>query len=69
MKRGGLDTITESVERAQRSLGRAEYNEIDAKYRTQQIELRTTEMATGDLEKYHKASQHMSHACLPMSGW
>lgn len=37
-----------------RDLGVPHYRDIDAKYRTQLIQLKTTEMATSDLEKYHK---------------
>ena len=54
MKRGSLGTVQEQVQRAQRSLGAAHFTDIDAKFRTQQIELHTTELATSDLDKYHK---------------
>ncbi|KAK9807149.1 hypothetical protein WJX73_000402 [Symbiochloris irregularis] len=55
MKRGALESIRDSVQRATRSLSGAQYTDIDAKYGMQQIEMRTTEMAASDLEKYHKA--------------
>lgn len=37
-----------------RDLGQKEYRGIEATYRGQLLELTTTEMATRDLEKYHK---------------
>lgn len=57
MKRGALESIRDTVERASRSLSGAQYTDIDAKYGTQQIEMRTTEMAASDLEKYHKVGR------------
>jgi len=39
---------------ARRDLAAVQYRDIDAKFRTQLIQLKTTEMATSDLEKYHK---------------
>lgn len=53
--RGSLATVKEGVARAQRDLGAPQFRDIDAKYRTQNIQLTTTKMATSDLEKYHKA--------------
>ena len=66
MKRGSLNTVQEQVQRAQRSLGAAHFADIDAKFRTQQIELHTTELATSDLDKYHKvrASTLARSGCL-----
>ena len=57
MKQGGLETIRDSIRRATQSLSSAQYSDIDVKYRSQQIDLRTTEMATSDLEKYHKVAR------------
>lgn len=39
-----------------RDLAQQVYRDIDGKYRRQLIELRTTEMANSDLEKYHKVT-------------
>lgn len=55
MMRGSLATIRDSVHRAQRDLSSPNYRDIDARYRKQLIELKTTEMANSDLDKYHKA--------------
>lgn len=52
---GSVVTYQESLSRSQRDLGQQVYRDIDGKYRRQLIELRTTEMANSDLEKYHKA--------------
>lgn len=52
---GALATVEESSSLAARELAAPQYNDIDGKYRRQVIALRTTEMASGDLEKYHKA--------------
>ncbi len=38
----------------QQELDVAQYHEIEEKYRLQLVELKTTEMANSDLEKYHK---------------
>ena len=54
MMRGSLATIRDSVHRAQRDLSSPNYRDIDARYRKQLIELKTTEMANSDLDKYHK---------------
>ena len=56
MMRGSLATIREGVHRAQRDLASPNYRDIDARYRKQLIELKTTEMANSDLDKYHKVS-------------
>ncbi|KAL3148389.1 DNA repair protein rad50 [Trebouxia sp. C0009 RCD-2024] len=55
MMRGSLQTIRDGVRRAQRDLASPNYRDIDARYRKQLIELKTTEMANSDLDKYHKA--------------
>lgn len=54
MMRGSLQTIRDGVQRAQRDLASPNYRDIDARYRKQLIELKTTEMANSDLDKYHK---------------
>ena len=54
MMRGSLQTIRDGVHRAQRDLASPNYRDIDARYRKQLIELKTTEMANSDLDKYHK---------------
>ena len=54
MMRGSLATIREGVHRAQRDLASPNYRDIDGRYRKQLIELKTTEMANSDLDKYHK---------------
>ncbi|DBB04466.1 hypothetical protein WJX77_008210 [Trebouxia sp. C0004] len=55
MMLGSLATIREGVHRAQRDLASPNYRDIDLRYRKQLIELKTTEMANSDLDKYHKA--------------
>ena len=52
--RGSLQTIRDGVQRAQRDLASPNYRDIDSRYRKQLIELKTTEMANSDLDKYHK---------------
>ncbi len=54
MMRGSLATIRDGVHRAQRDLASPNYRDIDMRYRKQLIELKTTEMANSDLDKYHK---------------
>lgn len=72
MMRGSLATIRDGVQRAQRDLASPNYRDIDTRYRKQLIELKTTEMANSDLEKYHKVGVcalhcgsilHMSCTC------
>lgn len=53
--RGALATVQVTAEDAARQLDAKEYKDIDGKYRRQLIELRTTEMASNDLDIYHKA--------------
>ncbi|KAK9845615.1 hypothetical protein WJX84_004608 [Apatococcus fuscideae] len=55
MLKGALQHIRDAVKNAERELSAHTYVGIDAKYRKQLIELRTTEMAGNDLDKYHKA--------------
>ena len=62
MMRGSLATIRDGVHRAQRDLASPNYRDIDMRYRKQLIELKTTEMANSDLDKYHKVGT--SHCCL-----
>jgi DNA repair protein RAD50 len=52
---GALDTVREAANRAAAELRLPQYSGIDAKHRRAMIELKTTEMATSDLERYHKA--------------
>ena len=42
------------VNQAREEGGQVQYKDIDARYRMQLVEQRTTEMANSDLEKYHK---------------
>jgi DNA repair protein RAD50 len=56
MMRGSLATIRDGIHRAQRDLASPNYRDIDMRYRKQLIELKTTEMANSDLDKYHKVS-------------
>ncbi|KAL4429800.1 hypothetical protein ABPG77_010917 [Micractinium sp. CCAP 211/92] len=53
MQRGSLETVLERVAMCQQELSVAQYHNIEAKYRQQNIELKT-EMAQSDLQKYHK---------------
>ena len=43
------------IKQARRELEQEEYADVDALYRRQLIALKTTELAHGDLERYHKA--------------
>jgi len=52
---GSLGTYHESLARCRRDLGQQVYRNVADKWRKQSLELKTTEMATHDLEKYHKA--------------
>lgn len=54
MARGSLGTVREGMKRAKENLSAKEYRDIDNKHRKQLIELKTTEMAASDLDKYHK---------------
>jgi DNA repair protein RAD50 len=53
--RGQLEIVQESAVVAMSQLEAPEYDDIDLKHRRALIEMRTTEMATGDLDKFHKA--------------
>lgn len=55
MKKGSIETEREGIANAQLHLREPQYQDIDAKCRSQQIKQKTTEMATRDLDKYHKA--------------
>ena len=65
--RGSLQTIRDGVQRAQRDLASPNYRDIDARYRKQLIELKTTEMANSDLDKYHKVG--LTDLPPPPSWW
>uniref|UniRef100_A0A383V2M5 Rad50/SbcC-type AAA domain-containing protein n=1 Tax=Tetradesmus obliquus TaxID=3088 RepID=A0A383V2M5_TETOB len=54
-KQGSLGVVLEQVKASKRSLADPKYAQIHARYRKQLIELKTTEMAAADLDKYHKA--------------
>lgn len=54
MARGSLETVLEGLNRAKRDLGDVIYRNIDQKYRKQLVELKTTELAVQDLDKYFK---------------
>lgn len=68
MMRGSLQTIRDGVHRAQRDLASPNYRDIDSRYRKQQIELKTTEMANSDLDKYHKVSVDTQLCCCNDAG-
>ncbi|KAL4529745.1 hypothetical protein Ndes2526A_g04508 [Nannochloris sp. 'desiccata'] len=53
--RGQLEVVQESAVLALSELEAPEYDDIDLKHRRALIEMRTTEMASGDLDKFHKA--------------
>ncbi|PSC68536.1 DNA repair RAD50 [Micractinium conductrix] len=55
MDRGALGTMHERIKVCTEELDVAQYHDIETKYRQQNIEVKTTEMAQGDLQKYHKA--------------
>ena len=55
MKQGSISTVRDMVARSQKQLSSSNFTDIDAKYRSQQIQLHTNVMATSDLDKYHKA--------------
>lgn len=57
MARGSLGTVREGMKRAKDNLSEKEYRDIDALHRKQLIEVKTTEMAASDLDKYHKVSK------------
>lgn len=46
--------VQEGVQRAAKDLRAVVYKDIDQRYCTHLVKLKTTEMAAGDLEKYHK---------------
>lgn len=54
MARGSLSTVLEGLNRAKRDLDDVVYRNIDQKYRKQLVELKTTELAVQDLDKYFK---------------
>ena len=50
----------EGLNRAKRDLSDVIYRNIDQKYRKQLVELKTTELAVQDLDKYFKVGQNYS---------
>lgn len=52
---GSRNTIQEAIARAQPELSKGEYATVDADYRKAVVELKTTELAANDLDKYYKA--------------
>ena len=54
MAQGSLETVMEGLNRAKRDLSDVVYRNIDQKYRKQLVELKTTELAVQDLDKYFK---------------
>ena len=66
MLRGSLGTVRESLGRAQASLKEAQYKDIDYRHKQQLIELRMTEMAGNDLDKYHKVRRAWNEMLLPL---
>ena len=52
---GALGSLEDSIVAATENVSRPEYNDIEGKHRRAVIQLRTIEMASGDLEKFHKA--------------
>lgn len=60
MARGSLGTVREGMKRAKDNLSAKEYRDIDALHRKQLIEVKTTEMAASDLDKYHKVCKATS---------
>ena len=55
MARGALEAVGQGVARAKNDLGAAVLKEIDVRHHKKLVELKTTEMAVSDLDKYHKA--------------
>lgn len=54
MKKGSIGIVGEGLARSRKQLNGSQFDNIDSRFRTQQIELKTIVMATSDLEKYHK---------------
>lgn len=55
MLRGALGTETKVAEDAGRELCAPQFKDIEPRHRRAQVEVRATEMANSDLDKYHKA--------------
>lgn len=53
--RGQMTALGDQIDKCKRELKDANFKSIDERYRTANIELRTTEMANDDLNKYHAA--------------
>lgn len=53
--RGQMTQLKEQVDKCKRELKDPSFRHIDERFRTANIELRTTEMANDDLNKYHAA--------------
>ncbi|KAG2487944.1 hypothetical protein HYH03_013523 [Edaphochlamys debaryana] len=53
--RGHAAAATTSANRAQQELDNPRYKDIGRRFTVQQVTVKTTEMALGDLDKYHKA--------------
>jgi DNA repair protein RAD50 len=55
VSRGRMTTYKEQMEKCRKELKDGNFKNVDDKYRSANIELRTTEMANEDLNKYHAA--------------
>ena len=53
-QRGSLNQIDSNIDRNKKELGAKQYHNIDQDYKDKQIELRCTEMANRDLDKYYQ---------------
>ena len=51
-----------------RDLDQPQYRGVDARFKTQQIQLQTLVMATSDLDKYHKVLNHSAPLFETYSG-
>lgn len=52
---GSLNVVQQNMREAKQSLRNARYHQINERYRKQLVELKTTDLAASDLNKYHKA--------------
>ena len=62
MAQGSLGTVLEGLNRAKQDLGDVAYRNIDQKYRKQLVELKTTELAVQDLDKYFKVHHQIAES-------
>jgi DNA repair protein RAD50 len=65
---GKRDTFTSQIKEHHKELAKPIYKDIDDQFRQMLIKVKTTEMATSDLEKYYHALNKYAPLPSPLQG-